>query len=232
MSPCRPVVHCSASTPHDRDSCGAAHSPQAPSRTHSHANVLAALSDRPPSLADLLGPYFLVLNTPQVADATLQVGLQVGSRCNWPRGVYVCDTCHSGLGSKSQLWHALTHTARRACLSCGLVTCRHRHSADRPTPSSCSAPTASPAVTHSTPPCTSNSMAAARAAGHPLRLLCPQTPYGMPSSATISCTHQTTAAAAQLTTTCRQQLTATPCPSSVPSSCTSSSDASTASRTG
>jgi hypothetical protein len=65
-------VHCSASTPHD-----AAYSPQAPSRTHSHANMLAALSDRPPSLADLLGPYFLVLNTPQVADATLQVSLQL-----------------------------------------------------------------------------------------------------------------------------------------------------------
>lgn len=71
----RPVVHCSASTPHD-----AAYSPQAPSRTHSHANMLAALSDRPPSLADLLGPYFLVLNTPQVADATLQAQAQALNR--------------------------------------------------------------------------------------------------------------------------------------------------------
>lgn len=35
--------------------------------------MLAALSDRPPSLADLLGPYFVVLTTPQVADATLEV---------------------------------------------------------------------------------------------------------------------------------------------------------------
>jgi hypothetical protein len=51
-----------------------------PSRTHSHSNMLAALSvltDRPPSLADLLGPYFLLLTTPQAADATLQV---------WQRG--------------------------------------------------------------------------------------------------------------------------------------------------
>lgn len=47
---------------------------QGPSRTLSHANLLAALSltDRPPSLADLLGPYFLLLTTPQAADATLQ----------------------------------------------------------------------------------------------------------------------------------------------------------------
>lgn len=58
---------------------------QLPHRTHSHTNghttVLAALSDRPPSLADLLGPYFLVLTTPQVADATLQVQVSwVGRR--------------------------------------------------------------------------------------------------------------------------------------------------------
>lgn len=49
---------------------------QAPTRSHSHSNMLAALgetlSDRPPTLADLLGPYFLLLTDDKAADATLQ----------------------------------------------------------------------------------------------------------------------------------------------------------------
>lgn len=107
VTPCRPLVHCSATTPHDRDSCGAAHSPQVPSRTQSSANVLAALSDRPPSLADLLGPYFLVLNTPQVAEATLQVGLQAGARCMHTPSQRQLEACTSSSQRKLKAYLCL-----------------------------------------------------------------------------------------------------------------------------
>jgi hypothetical protein len=81
---CRFLGHRPSSMPQDRDwnphdsvgshgSFAQASHVQRPTPSHSHANMLAALSDRPPSLADLLGPYFVVLTTPQVADATLQV---------------------------------------------------------------------------------------------------------------------------------------------------------------
>lgn len=87
----RVTAHRATSLPHEHSHDRMSHlrinfSQQSPTRTnshthghglhgHGHSHMLASLhlSDRPPtSLADLLGPYFLLLTTPQAADATLQ----------------------------------------------------------------------------------------------------------------------------------------------------------------
>jgi hypothetical protein len=70
--------------------------------------ALSALPDRPPSLADLLGPYFLVLTTPQVADATLQVQVRclVRQKVWVQNGVGYAWVCCSYQQGRSEQRHA------------------------------------------------------------------------------------------------------------------------------